>query len=280
MNQINTAATQPAGTTESWQVPAFETLEFGPRRTQFCVCLFMINEGARLHSQLRKMQSISSLVDIILADGGSTDGSVSPEALEGLNVRTVLTKRGPGKLGAQMRMAFAYALREGYEGVIVVDGNDKDDVAGGLPAMIEKLQAGYDHVQGSRYVPGGHHANTPFLRHWGVQLLHAPLISLAAGFRYTDTTNGFRAYSKRLLMDPEIAVFRDELAAYELHYYLAIEAARRAFKVCESPVTRVYPDSGKIPTKISPLRGNLKVLMTLFKVVSGGFRPAKGEKHG
>lgn len=29
-------------------------------------------------------------------------------------------------------MAFAYALEQGYTGVIVVDGNDKDDVTNGV----------------------------------------------------------------------------------------------------------------------------------------------------
>ena len=44
-------------------------------------------------------------------------------------LRALLIKRGPGKLSAQMRMAMSFALDEGYEGIIVVDGNGKDDVA-------------------------------------------------------------------------------------------------------------------------------------------------------
>ena len=69
---------------------------------------------------------------------------------------------------------------------------------------------GWDHVQGSRFVAGragGQHALRS--RYWGSSLLHAPLVSLAAGFRYTDTTNGFRAYSRRLLLDPRVPPFRD-----------------------------------------------------------------------
>ena len=96
-------------------------------------------------------------------------------------------------------------------------------------------------MQGSRYVPGGKGVNTPLSRHVGVMLLHAPLISLAARHRYTDTTNGFRGYSRRLLLDPRVQPFRDVFAAYELHYYLAIRAARLGLRVCEIPVTRVYP---------------------------------------
>ncbi len=99
-------------------------------------------------------------------------------------------------------------------------------------------------MQGSRFVPGGRAVRTPWARYLGIRLLHAPLISLAAGHRYTDTTNGFRAYSARFLSDPRVAPFRDVFSAYELHYYLAIRAARLGFRVAELPVTRTYPSHG------------------------------------
>jgi glycosyltransferase involved in cell wall biosynthesis len=256
----------------AWEYPDFDSIEFQPRRTRYCICPFVINENGRLHSQLGKMRAIADTIDIVLADGGSTDGSTDPEKLASFGLRALLVKRGPGKLGAQMRMAFAYALSQGYEGVVCVDGNDKDDVPKGLPHFLEKLEQGFDHVQGSRYVPGGYHENTPFLRHWGVTLLHAPVLTVASGFRYTDTTNGFRAYSRRLLEDPGICVFRNELSGYELHYYLAIESARRRYRVAEVPTTRVYPALGTTPTKISGFRGNAKVLNVLFRTALGGYR--------
>src|SRR5262249_9370552 len=156
-----------------------------------------------------------------IADGGSTDGSTDHEKLRALGVNTHLTKTGPGKLGAQMRMAFAWALERGYRGVVTMDGNSKDG-PDGIPRIGGKLEAGFGHVQGSGFVRGGVSENLPFSRWVGVRLVHAPLVSLASGFRYTDTTNGFRGYGRRLLEDPRVAAFRDVFAGYELHYYLAI----------------------------------------------------------
>jgi dolichol-phosphate mannosyltransferase len=171
-----------------------------------------------------------------------------------------------------MRMAFAYVLSEGYEGVVVVDGNGKDDI-NAIPAFVETLEAGYDHVQGSRFIPGGKAINTPMSREIGLHLIHAPLISLAAGKRHTDTTNGFRAYSAKLLSDEAIAVFRDIFQTYELHYHLSIEASRgKDYKIIEIPVTRKYPAKGKTPTKISPVKGNLHVMGVLLKAVTGKYR--------
>jgi hypothetical protein len=107
----------------------------------------------------------------------------------------------------------------------------------------------------------------------GVRLLHAPLISISSGHRYTDTTNGFRGYSKRLLEDRRLAVFREIFVGYELHYYLAIRAAQLGWRVCEVPVARRYPAHGPTPTKISPIRGNLRVLGCLFAACLGRYNP-------
>ncbi|MFQ3671145.1 MAG: glycosyltransferase family 2 protein [Verrucomicrobiia bacterium] len=243
---------------------------------RYAICVFVINEGERVRAQLNRMKSIcAGLVDVVVADGGSTDGSLDSAFLEGAGVTALLVKTGPGRLSAQMRMGLAWCLSRGYEGCLTIDGNGKDGLEA-IPRLVQLLEEGWDHVQGSRYLAGGHHENTPWLRHWGVQLVHAPLISLAARFRYTDTTNGFRAYSRRLLEDPRVQPFRDCFMGYELHYYLAIRAARLGFRCCETPVSRVYPAHGKTPTKISPLRGNLLVLKTLLLTCLGGYDPPSG----
>ncbi len=218
------------------------------------------------------MQPLADAYDIFIADGGSTDGALAPEFLRPLGVNTLLIKTGPGRLSAQMRMAFAYTLRLGYQGVIVIDGNDKDDPEA-VPLFARALDEGYDFLQGSRFIAGGRAANTPLLRLLGIKLVHAPLLSLAAGFRYTDTTNGFRAYSRRFLLDVRLRPFREVFSAYELHYYLAIRAARLGFRVKELPVARCYPSHGKVPTKIRGVRGNLKILRTLFAACLGRWDP-------
>jgi glycosyltransferase involved in cell wall biosynthesis len=255
-----------------WQVPAYREEFYLGKKRRWAVCIFVINEGERIQRQVQSMAPLADLVDLCIADGGSKDGSLEPGFLQDHRINALLVKTGTGKLSAQMRMALSWCMARGYDGVIVIDGNGKDGIAA-IPEFVRLLESGLDHVQGSRYVPGGHHENTPAMRHWGVKLLHSPLISLASGFHYSDTTNGFRGYSRRFLLDPRVQPFRDIFQKYELHYYLAIQAARLKFNVVESPVSRVYPAEGKVPTKISPLRGNLLVLETLFKACLGFYHP-------
>jgi dolichol-phosphate mannosyltransferase len=256
-----------------WQFPDFKLDEFKKKSKNYCIFVFVINEGAKVQKQLKAMKQFTDLVDVMVADGGSTDGSLESEFLKSAGVRALLTKTGPGKLSAQMRMAFAYALQQGYDGVLTVDGNGKDDITA-IPAFVALLEKGFDHVQGSRFIPGGKAINTPLSRLVGVRALHAPLISLSARHRHTDTTNGFRAYSAQLLADKKLQIFRDVFETYELHYYLAIESARAGkYKLTETPVTRAYPAKGKTPTKISPIKGNARVLKILFKAALRQYGP-------
>jgi dolichol-phosphate mannosyltransferase len=263
----------------TWELPSFKVHEFSRRTSRYCVIVPVLNEGVKFLGQLDKMAEEGFGADIVVADGGSDDGSTEPCELAARGVTALLTKTGPGKLSAQLRMAFAWALSQSYEGAVIIDGNGKDGVAA-IPAFLAALDAGFGFVQGSRYAPGGKAINTPLDRHLAVRLFHAPLVSLGAGFRYTDTTNGFRAFSAGFLSDPEVAVFRDIFDTYNLHYYLAIRAPRLGYKVCELPVERCYPAKGRTPTKIAGLRGRLLILRQLWTAVTGGYNPgvAKGER--
>jgi dolichol-phosphate mannosyltransferase len=263
-------------------VPAHDRFVFADKAHKYAVAVFCINEGERVRAQLKRMAPLADIADIIVADGGSTDNSLTRGSLGMFRLRALLVKKDMGKLSAQMRMAMAFAIEEGYAGLVVIDGNGKDDVSA-IPRFIELLEEGYDHVQGSRYIRGGKGVNTPIARHIGVKLVHAPLLSVAAHRRYTDTTNGFRAYSRKLLTDMRVSPLRDIFLGYELHYYLAIRAARLGYRVVETPVTRAYPRGEKTPTKITGFRGNLDVLKTLASVVRGEFdpdrRPSRDDEH-
>lgn len=250
----------------TWQFPPFTMRRFLPKRAAYCLCVFVLNEDPRIQRQIQRMKPFSGLVDIIIVDGGSTDGALKPPLLSKNRMCSMLVKRGEGQLSAQMRMAFAWALATGYRGVITMDGNDKDDPSA-IPHFVRALDLGYDHVQGSRFIPGGRAINTPWWRYWAIRLIHAPLMSVAARHHYTDTTNGFRAYSSRLLMDARVSVFRDIFSRYELHYYLAMQAAQRGYRIKEIPVTRRYPNEGNVPSKISLLTGSMLIAVTLLKAV-------------
>lgn len=255
-------------------VPAFECTEFCEKTKDYVVLIPIINEGERIINELTKAvaSGVHTVADIVICDGGSTDGCTEETRLRELQVNTLLIKRDSGKQGAQLRMGICWAMQRGYQGVITIDGNDKDSIED-VPRFIDKLQEGYDLVQGSRFVKGGKAINTPLTRHLSVRLIHAPVISLTAGQWFTDTTNAYRAYSMRYLSDKRVKPLRDVFMSYELLAYLSVRATQLGYKACEIPVTRAYPKHGKTPTKISFFKGNSELMSILFKNLFGAYKP-------
>lgn len=254
---------------DAWQVPSFDTRLWLGRQHPWCVVIPVINEGERIKNLLTRMAAlhIESHADIIIVDGGSTDGSLELQLLQPVGVRGLLVKMDSGKLSAQLRCAYAFALDQDYQGIITIDGNDKDDPEA-IFRFIEALEQGVDFVQGSRFVAGGVAENTPKLRDFAIRFVHAPMLSFFSGYKWTDTTQGFRAYSRRMLLDSKVAPFRNVFKTYELLAYLSYRAPRLGFRCLELATIRRYP-KGEVPTKISSFKGNLSVLVVLLRACFG-----------
>lgn len=255
-------------------VPKFECNEYREKAKDYAILIPIINEGNRIMKELRRADRyhIADHADIVICDGGSTDGSTDENRLRSQHVNTLLIKRDVGKQGAQLRMGIWWAIQRGYQGIITIDGNNKDSIED-VPKFIEKLKEGYDLVQGSRFIRGGRAVRTPLIRLISVRLIHAPIISLTAHFRFTDTTNAYRAYSIRYLTDQRVRPLRDIFMTYELLAYLSVRATQLGYRACEIPVTRAYPKGGAVPTKISFLKGNGELLKILFQNMLGRYNP-------
>lgn len=258
----------------TWQIPTYEIPLWTGKKHEWCVVIPLINEGERIKRLINRMHvlDIEGTADIIIVDGGSTDGSLQLDAIQAKGVNGLLVKTGPGKLSAQLRCAYSFALDQGYQGIVSIDGNDKDDPEA-IPRFIQALKDGYDFVQASRFLPGGVAENTPKSRDLAIRLIHAPLLSLSSGFKWTDTTQGFRAYSRRMLQDPKVAPFRDVFSSYELLAYLSHRVPRLGYICVEIATARRYPQ-GDVPTKISSFFGNIAVFKTLISACLGKFDPS------
>lgn len=256
-----------------WQVPSFDVSYWLGRKHAWCVVIPVVNEGERVKRLLSRMATLRTdgIADIIIIDGGSTDDSLEAGSLRRHGVRGLLVKTGAGKLSAQLRCAYAFALDHGYEGIISIDGNDKDD-PDAIPSFIEALKQGIDFAQASRFISGGLAENTPKSREFAIRFIHAPMLSLFSGFKWTDTTQGFRAYSREMLLDPKIAPFRDVFVTYELLAYLSYSAPRAGYRCLELPTTRRYP-KGNVPTKITSFRGKISLLSILLRACAGLYSP-------
>lgn len=211
---------------------------------------------------------VPGLVDEIVAvDDGSRDAT--PEALSRYPHVKVLRHASRKGIGAAIRTGLTYLKDNGFWAVVVMAGNAKDDPLQ-IPLLIAPLaEEGYDFVQGSRYIKGGHFGNLPLHRKVFTRG-YSFLVRFATGKKITDATNGFRAYTIAVLRDPRIDITQAWLEE-SLEYYLTVKMLKLGYKFKEVPVSKVYPKGVAYSqyTKVKPFIGWWRRLKPLFYLMCG-----------
>jgi len=175
--------------------------------------------------------------DVLVINDGSTDST--SEFIKVHNFNVIEHARNMG-VGAAIKTGIRYALENGYQIVVVLAGNNKDNPLELSHLISPIVKEEYDYVQGSRFIPGGNWDNLPPFRFIMVKI-HALLFSLITGRKCTDCLNGFRAYKLAILNDPRINIWQDWLDRYELETYLHYKVLKLGYKFKEVPVSKIYP---------------------------------------
>ena len=76
-------------------VPCFECAEYEEKKNEYVVLIPIINEGKRITDELSRAKEakVSEYVDIVICDGGSTDGCTEERRLRELGVNSLLIKK-------------------------------------------------------------------------------------------------------------------------------------------------------------------------------------------
>jgi dolichol-phosphate mannosyltransferase len=200
----------------------------------------------------------SGPVDLWLpVDDGSTDGGA--DLLRARGIEPLVNERRSG-IGACLRRVVHEGRRRGYDVMVVMAGNNKDDPAE-IPRLLAPILAGEaDYVQGSRFLEGGASPHLPPFRRVAIRLL-SMMFRLFSRRPSTDLTNGFRAYRLSLFDDPRIKIDQDWLDDYEFEYYVHWKAYTLGYRVVEVPVTKSYPsEKGVEYSKVKPFTGWWRML--------------------
>lgn len=181
------------------------------------------------------MPSINSdwVDQIIILDGGSTDGTVEYAEQQGYFVY-VQKQRG-------IRHAYCEVLPYIKGDILITFSPDGNSVAELIPDLIAKMKEGYDMVIVSRYLGNAKSADDDVITAFG-NWLFTRTVNLLHGGKYTDAMVLYRAYRTQLIYDLELHTN----AAYALperlfntriswEPLLSVRAAKRKLKVTEIP---------------------------------------------
>jgi len=226
------------------------------------VCPIAFNEHLKLKNAIERFLSLKARgeVDYLVMDDGSTDGTtemISSFKDQGVQILRHSQRMG---VGAAIRTAILFARKRGYEVIVIMAGNDKDE-PNEIPLLIEPiLNQGYDLVQGSRYIGGKRiGGDMPLYRKWATRL-HPFLLSLFVRHKVSDSTNGFRAIRLSIFNDDRIDLNQKWLNAYELEPYILFKAIQCGYRFCEVPATKIYPKRALGYTKMKPVTGWWSIL--------------------
>jgi len=159
--------------------------------------------------------------EILIVDGGSTDGTVEWCRANGYKV---LAQAGRG-YGAGIRQAVDVAAGD----VIIEFPPDGNSMASKIQPLLAKVTEGYDLVIVSRYREGARSLDDDFMTGIG-NWMFTRLTNLIYGTSYTDVLVGFRAYRKDAFKTLQL----DE-DGLSFPYQEVIRFARKGYRITEIP---------------------------------------------
>jgi glycosyltransferase involved in cell wall biosynthesis len=197
-----------------------------------------------------------ALDEILVVDGGSTDGTI--EFFETRGVRVIRQeRRGRGE-------AFRLAAQHARNDRLVFfspDGNeDPDDI----PRLVAGLAAGYDMVIASRFMTGARSEDDDKLlftsRRWG-NLMFTWLANVLCGRGgwITDTINGYRAITRTAFLR-----LAPDAQGYAIEFQMSIRALQLGLRVLEIP-TQESPRIGRGVSKLNAIPVGLRFLGVLAR---------------
>jgi glycosyltransferase involved in cell wall biosynthesis len=224
----------------------------------------VLNEEQKIVDVVRRVPR--DVVDeVVVVDDGSTDNSAAVARDNGATVISLGRIEG---VGAALRTGYRYASEKDYDAVITIAGNNKD-FPEETPLLLDPIvDEAADFVQGSRWLRPESLGEMPLYRKLATRV-HPLLFSLVARRRVTESTNGFRAFTKRVLRDQRIDLDQAWLDKYELEPYLYIKVIRLGYVTREVPVHKVYPPKQLGQTKMAPITGWWSILRPLVLIGLG-----------
>lgn len=157
----------------------------------------------------------SYLSEVIIVNNRSTDNGEAAvqEYLSNhqLPVKASLLRNDDNYgLGGSHKAAFDYAIKNGFDYVITLHGDDQGDISNLLPYLKSKEYEQYDRFLGSRFMKESQLKGYSKFRTLGNKVYNI-LFSIGCGYRVYDLGAGLNMYKVDILKDHYYLKFKDNL---------------------------------------------------------------------
>ena len=193
------------------------------------------NEEESIIKVITKLKKSNPDVDYVVINDCSSDKTL--EILEKNKTHYIDLPLNLG-IGGGVQTGYKYALKNGYDVAIQIDGDGQHDTAY-LKNVIKPLEEGNaDVVIGSRFIDKKGFQSS-VIRRIGIKFLSL-LIFLCCRTKVYDVTSGFRAVNKKF-----IEVYAKEYPVDYPEPEAIVKASLKGARICEVPVIMKERETGK-----------------------------------
>lgn len=200
------------------------------------------NEIENLEVIVARVRQSLPGADVLVVDDNSPDGTgrLADSLAAGDPAISVLHRTARQGLGVAYSAGFARVLAEDYHYVVEIDADGSHDPAE-LPRMLELAREGADLVVGSRWIPGGHVLNWPWVRQ-AISRAGNGYARRMLRSRVRDLTSGFRVFSADALRTLDLSTVSSQGYCFQVELAWRIE--REGLSVVEHPIVFVERVAG------------------------------------
>lgn len=177
------------------------------------------------------------LSEVIIVNNRSTDNGENAVqeylSMHKLQVKTSLLRNDENYgLGGSHKVAFDYAIDNGFDYVIVLHGDDQGDISNILPYLKNKLYRKYDCFLGARFMRGSQLQGYSLFRTFG-NFVYDILFSIGCGNKIYDLGSGLNMYRVGILENRFFYKYKDNLM---FNYCMVMGSAYYRHKVRFFPI--------------------------------------------